>query len=468
MLCCVILCSPMYSANESSIGGYNNNMICALWRTIEASLQLMAYERLISTDVVSTLLNTRSSSGFSSFICGNDESLHRTVTSASLLSARDRLIQSSRRALPYDDSNYTVLRYSKCMIYRSLSACLASVMHIRPILTYRPKRVRCDHKAYTCMVLHDASIRDVCIECGIDGPCSVTVDIQGKYISFGYEQSTCPSRFLDSCNELPDVVRSHLSSFMDRNGATNNVCNGIALDATVPVISCREHIMWSSIMCPGRTYVISMTRPTLNFSSYRVSVRLSPYTHLGAAVSSVSDIAHRVRKFKPSEIRIDSDAMSPHSVIMSGVMAHWYAKRMPVESNMISCSLGSSVMQLHRASNGERAPSVDRLALNAHVLSTMVRNTNGAHRCIVTAHRNKVTIAFPTAGGIGSGPVLTLGCNGGFRWIGRVSELGSNLTILAMLIQSNSVTPTLASVLSLLQADDNPIYPSGISRARRS
>ena len=255
---------------------------------------------------------------------------------------------------------------------------------------------------------------------------------------------------------------------MNRNGATNNVCNGIVLDGAVPVISCRKHIMWSSITCPGRTYVISMVRPTLNFSSYRISVRPSLYADSGAAVSSMNNIAHQVRKFKPSEIRIDDDVASPHSVIMSGVMAHWYAKRMPVESNMISCSLGSSVMQLHRTSNNGRGSSVDRLALNAHVLHTMVKDTDGTHRCIVTGHKNKVTIAFPAIGGTSDGPVLTLGCNGGFQWIGRVSELGSNLIILSMLIENNSATPQLALLLSSLQVDDNPVYPSGISRARRS
>ena len=321
------------------------------------------------------------------------------------------------------------------MIYNSLSACLASVMRIRPVLTYKPKRVRCDHKAYSCLVLHDASIRDVCIECGMDGPRSIAVNIQGKYISFGYDQSTCPSRFLDSCNELPDVVNSHLSSFMDRNGATNNVCNDILLDATVPVISCRKHIMWSSITCPDRTYVISMVRPTLNFSSYRVRVESSMYTNSRAAVSSVYHIAYQVRRFKPSEIRIDTDVTSPRSVIMSGVMAHWYAKRMPVESSMVSCSLGSSIMQVHRTSSNKQGPSVDRLALNAHVLHTMVSDTDDAHRCL---------------------------------WIGRVSELGSNLTILSELIQRNSAAPQLAMLLSSLQIDDNPVYPSGISRTRRS
>ena len=353
----------MYSVNENSISGYNNDMICALWRTIERSLDLMVYDDLITSNVADTLLKKRSSLGFSSLMSNNDESLRRTTTSADLLSARDRLICGSRREAPYNDSNYTVHSYSKCMIYNSLSACLASVMRIRPVLTYKPKRVRCDHKAYSCLVLHDASIRDVCIECGMDGPCSIAVNIQGKYISFGYEQSTCPSRFLDSCNELPDVVNSHLSSFMDRNGATNNVCNDILLDATLPVISCRKHIMWSSITCPDRTYVISMVRPTLNFSSYRVRVESSMYTNSRAAVSSVYHIAYQVRRFKPSEIRIDTDVTSPRSVIMSGVMAHWYAKRMPVESSMVSCSLGSSIMQVHRTSSNEQGPSVDRLAL---------------------------------------------------------------------------------------------------------
>lgn len=225
--------------------------------------------------------------------------------------------------------------------------------------------------------------------------------------------------------------------------------------------------MWSSIKCPGRTYVISMVRPTLTFSSYRVSVETPYHADSSIAVCSVTDIAHQVRRFNSSEICIDKDTVSPHSVIMSGTMAHWYAKRMPVKSSMISCSLGSSMMQVHRTSNNGQDSSVDRLAVNAHVLYSMVKDTNNECRCIVTRHKKKVTIAFPVAGNRFDGPVLTLGCNGGFQWMGRVSELNSNLTILSTLIQNNCATPGLALLLSSLQIDDNPVYPSGISRAKK-
>ena len=310
-LCCVVLCSYMYSANEKTVPGFNNTMVHSLWKSIKLVFQLMLLKAAMSPEVIKILMCGTSSHGFDSFMCNNDVTLSKTVTNPTLLNVRSRLIQSSRRLAPYDDSNYTILSYSKCMIYNSLFACIASVMKIYPMLTDKPKRVRCSHTKYNCMVLHDPSIKDICIDCGMDGPCFVVIRIEDKYRSFEHEQSTCLSKFLDSCNELPQVVESHLSSFMNSNKAINNTCNGVVVNSDIPIVPCRRHIMWSSITCPKRTYVISMVRSTLNFSSYRIRVDQSVRAKYEASVRQVRNTAYQLRKFNSIELRVLHDDMSP-------------------------------------------------------------------------------------------------------------------------------------------------------------
>ena len=151
---------------------------------------------------------------------------------------------------------------------------------------------------------------------------------------------------------------------------------------------------------------------------------------------------------------------------MSGLMAHWYAKRLSKKLAILSCSLGSSILQIHRVSNDANGPSVHRLALNANILHQLVSDNDNRYRCIVNPYKNKVIVKFAILQNRSDGPVLTLGGNGGFQWIGRVSELGSNLVILSMLIENNCSTPALATLLSNLQIDDNPVYPSGIARTK--
>jgi hypothetical protein len=42
----------------------------------------------------------------------------------------------------------------------------------------------CEHKRYPSVVFQDAAITDICIECGMDGPCLILVDIGDTNILF--------------------------------------------------------------------------------------------------------------------------------------------------------------------------------------------------------------------------------------------------------------------------------------------
>ena len=63
-LCCVVLCSYMYSANEKTVPGFNNTMVHSLWKSIKLVFQLMLLKAAMSPEVIKILMCGTSSHGF--------------------------------------------------------------------------------------------------------------------------------------------------------------------------------------------------------------------------------------------------------------------------------------------------------------------------------------------------------------------------------------------------------------------
>ena len=48
----------------------------------------------------------------------------------------------------------------------------------------------------SCSVLHNSSIKDICIKCGMDRPCAAMIITGEHYKNFEYKQSACPNKYL--------------------------------------------------------------------------------------------------------------------------------------------------------------------------------------------------------------------------------------------------------------------------------
>ena len=136
---------------------------------------------------------------------------------------------------------------------------------------------------------------------------------------------------------------------------------------------CHKHIMWTSITCPDRPYVISMVMPTLNFSTYRISTSVLVPGDIITDIVSLSDELRSVRRFTKYNLRVLSDVSNRGYILVCGTMAHWYIRRMPYTFSLISCSVGSSVMQVHRLGTLDEQFTVKRLAtINANLIHEML------------------------------------------------------------------------------------------------
>lgn len=86
-----------------------------------------------------------------------------------------------------------------------------------------------------------------------------------------------------------------------------------------------------------------------------------------------------MRPFNSYEIRITHDEDDMHYLRVTGTMAHWYVKKSVYEFKMSSCSIGSSVMLVHRIGTEPSVPSVHRLAFSIYLLHEMAANITDSH-----------------------------------------------------------------------------------------
>jgi hypothetical protein len=78
---------------------------------------------------------------------------------------------------------------------------------------------------------------------------------------------------------------------------------------------------------------------------------------------------------------------------------------------------------------------------------------------------NKVRVKFVRiSNGNIVGPSLTLGCNGGFQWIGVPSAMASTLNQVFTHMSSRMATDTFFEAISLSEIGSNRVYPSGVPR----
>ena len=73
-------------------------------------------------------------------------------------------------------------------------------------------------------------------------------------------------------------------------------------------------------------------------------------------------------------------------------MAHWYASRLPHHCTLVSCSLGSSILQVHQAAK----TSVDRLETSAELIRTLVGPAGNRPNCVHISYDDGSTHQIPT------------------------------------------------------------------------
>jgi len=169
-----------------------------------------------------------------------------------------------------------------------------------------------------------------------------------------------------------------------------------------------------------------MVRPTLNFSTYRLSAACLHCKYMESAVVTLANELRSIRPFNRCELRIGVDAQNADYLNVSGILAHWYCNRCAYPCEILSCSLGSSVLQFHRIDNDPLSVRIVRLGPNINVIYNMTKAALQHDRCSVVGTSSKVVIKFHRINDISRGPSLTIGKNGGFQWMGNPSELSLN------------------------------------------
>lgn len=468
LLCCIVLCAPRYAISESTLSGYNNVMIMALWRAICSSLEILERNDSISLGYMNTLLTGRNAAGYEALVGKSSSSITMTRTDRTLLDMRTGVIEAGLVPTPYQDEDTTVVWCSKTLVYGSMSSYVFSLLEMRPLVLNSPTAVQCSHVKYHCVVAHDSSITQICLKCGMTGPCCLTIDVGAYHVALEHEQATCPDRFLDPACELPDMIRGGLDGFIHDHLTTHHESIISHPPTKKPIIHSRRYIVWGSVCCPGRVYSVSMVCPTLNFMTFRIHTDSVIAGDVRSSVSSVESELRRLRVFTKTEMRVTPDHEAMDYVQISGTLAHWYARRSRYAWKPVSCSIGSSVLQVNRIDIKGTGQIVQRLGIKIALINTLVQSVPEGLWCMVEFNSNKVVVKFTCSSDSSRGPTLTIGRNGGFQWMGHPRELCRCLHMFAQLVEHNIGSNDFVSVASQLPVDTRPVYPSGIGRSQHT
>jgi hypothetical protein len=94
----------------------------------------MIYDGTIESTVALELLADRDSIAFDAMMARNNETLRRTTTDIPLLKARTRLVECGRFSTGDVLADQTVVSYSVCRTYGSLSSFIFVVLGVSPML----------------------------------------------------------------------------------------------------------------------------------------------------------------------------------------------------------------------------------------------------------------------------------------------------------------------------------------------
>eukprot|EP00978_Attheya_sp_CCMP212_P010555 scaffold25642_cov73-Attheya_sp.AAC.2 len=380
------------------------------------------------------------------------------------LTSRQAKIDSSlgpplNTALNVQDINVSEIEYEGLDYYLSISQCIISVLGLSGLTKGCAKFKQCPHDdscKRPCVDIYSNKGGVLCLECGLDGPCDITVDMSHHTIALFDEQCRSPRHFMDSQGYLPKCIANQWKQFLMKISPESQNTKCIHMS--------RGCIKIGQVKYRHYSFIAWMARPTVAYSQWKYT------SHIMDAQTMCYHIRTMYRSWRPfndKELRISLCKDDCNSVHVSGDMAAIYIDnvRIPdcnIRTTCTSLGLAGSTVRFQVIDHSAPVPVPVDIACNIELLrSTLPEDIT--HREVIV--KNSIThIRVQARMVTNNRPSITFGKNGGVQYRGKVEHVAKTYYTVLKFVSSNMNSTGFISSMVESNTMANYIYPSGIPR----
>jgi hypothetical protein len=325
-----------------------------------------------------------------------------------------------------------------------------------------PCGIKCSHTETRMVTSVNNSVQfTLCMECGI------------RYSGAGYIHLTHQIAVL--CDEQfsnPKIVFDRNMYFpKDALIQWNKFTQGLSSSMQSPLnISHRGCILIGSITTDKRVYCIWFIRPTVSYSIWSY---VAAYGKVLDLKNVVSKAYAQWRPYSKDEISISICNKSTHPLVqVKGNLACLYHDMVRIHSNQISycstVSFAQTSLRIQTIEYNNGTVNIRDVALSEELIHSLLpqpSNDSSARRAVVSHAAKHVSIKVPR--GTGGGASITIGCNGGMQYLGRMDQTCIVYTIFCNIVRQGMQTMEFKGHLSKAQYMTSSSFPNGIQRTTR-
>ena len=429
---------------------------------------------------------------------------HPSEQSSSNLRARvssDReLIERERRIAPTLEGYLEGELEYKCV--KSLTKGFACYSHMIAILCdidiqllsigRLERSCKCQSDAMVRFIeLEDMKECQMCLEHGIQGTSRVgMLEYCNLRLLARDCQTTHPCMYLDKCLTMPSVIATQLESLLEEfdYNVIRSVCKNtvtmrshLFTEAThpegyevTPVRELRQCICIGAVNLGHYTVVLWMIRPTINYLECMISCsseedRVNFKSLMFEELSNMRHIPRQLKGISINEKRID-DRIELH-VTGDGCLFLADSTALTRLGMRVSVvAIGSSSVNVTALNKGclgvEIIPMITDSGLVRSITSLEAQSVEGMD---IVPEGNKVTVKFVrVVNRTATGPVLIIGKNGGFQWVGSPSMICSTLAKFFRHAAYRMTTEEFRTSVKVAHKGVRKSYISGVSRRQKS
>jgi hypothetical protein len=220
-------------------------------------------------------------------------------------------------------------------------------------------------------------------------------------------------------------------------------CDTIVDTKLLTIKQSRQCISIGSIQSVTELIRVWMVRPTINYSTYVITATAATRD---SVASTCTSRLYSLARYNHVELSINCPLNKPDTIEISGTMAHYYMPRLGIESRMKHVSLGGSVIRIHQVRDFVTHPKVVDICMNMEILGSLVSGVRS--RLSIERTSRCVKLKYHTGTSLGLGPSLTIGCNGGFQWLGNPTHIAESLSVMFAFISKDTMSKQFVHSIS--------------------
>jgi hypothetical protein len=460
----LMLVCPTYSVNHNRCPKIPHTTFVRQWSHIVGVIQDIC-DSFIATQV----LQMRSATGY--MVCMGvqpyqDSDLLCRSAMCELTSRQARIDSLSgppiRTDLNDQDVDVIDIEYDGLDYYLSISQCITSVLGLNSVIKACSEFTECSHDESSkrpCTDIYNNKRGTLCLECGLNQPCDITVNMFSCTIALFDEQCMRPKHFMDSQGYLPKCVAEQWKQFFMniRPCSKNTRCIHMS----------RGCIKVGHVKYSHYSFITWIVRPTVSYSQWRCT---SYMVDVHTLRDYIRNVYRTWRPFNDTELSISLCRDDCNSVQISGDMAAIYIdnvqmSRYNITTTCTSLGMAGSTLRFQIIDHSVPIPVPIDIACSIQLLRSVIRENTTYRGVILNDHVTHMKVRVRTL--TNNRPAIIFGMNGGMQYNGNVEHIAKTYYTVLQFVSTNMNSTEFISSMMRSNTMVEYMYPSGISRSSR-